>query len=246
MESYCDSESCTIYLFVSRPVSNFQVSLCHMDFKPSTLGTQKYWDEFYAKEIANFEDNPEDTGECWFSDSGAQERVVSYVEDLVQEWGGKHVSVVDLGSGNGRLLFALENANIAGTFVGIDYSPASIDLASRIAAVEGYSAQFERVDLLTDNWSSDTFDIVLDKGTLDAIALSGQTYDGLSSIEQYASKVKQLVAPGGRLIITSCNFTESELGNLIGLEFESLSYPEFVFGGRRGRTVVTLVFRLGS
>lgn len=52
-----------------------------MDLEPSKLGTKAYWDEFYSREIRNFQENPQDTGECWFDDSGAEDRMVDYIAE---------------------------------------------------------------------------------------------------------------------------------------------------------------------
>ena len=51
----------------------------------SKLGTKKYWDEFYAVETSNFKENPEDTGECWFADSDAEEKMVEFLMDNLNE-----------------------------------------------------------------------------------------------------------------------------------------------------------------
>ncbi len=61
--------------------------------------------------------------------------------------------------------------------------------------------------------SSDGFDVVLDKGTFDAISLSS-TRDaaGRRLCESYASRVVPFMKSGiGILVVTSCNWTEEEL-----------------------------------
>ena len=63
------------------------------------------------------------------------------------------------------------------------------------------------------------WDILLDKGTFDAISLSPPNPSSStpsatlreSPAECYKSKILPLVRPGGRFLITSCNWTEEEL-----------------------------------
>ena len=212
-----------------------------MDLEPSKLGTKDYWQDFYKLEIKNFQENPEDTGECWFNDSGAERQVVDFIAD---NFVGPEKTILDLGTGNGRLLFSLRDADVEGEMLGIDYVESSVEFASKVAKAEGYDVKFQQADILADEpWTNETYEIVLDKGTLDAIALSGQEFDGVSAPVRYAQKVIPLVKEGGVLIITSCNFTKQELANLIKLPYKALEYPTFNFGGSTGSTVVTLIFQ---
>lgn len=57
------------------------------------------------------------------------------------------------------------------------------------------------------------FDVVLDKGTFDAISLSDETResDGRRVYEGYADSVAAVIKSGGLLVVTSCNWTEEEL-----------------------------------
>jgi len=60
--------------------------------------------------------------------------------------------------------------------------------------------------------SQKKFDLVLDKGTFDAISLSGDTDSlGRRVSEGYAARVADLLAEGGIFLVTSCNWTEVEL-----------------------------------
>ncbi|EEA20634.1 Protein-lysine N-methyltransferase efm4 [Talaromyces marneffei ATCC 18224] len=97
------------------------------------------------------------------------------------------------------------------------------------------------------------FDIVLDKGTFDAISLSDETTGSANThiCHQYPIVASKLVRPGGYLIVTSCNWTEDELVHWLtteststGLEvWHRLEYPRFRFGGMEGQGVCTVCFR---
>jgi SAM-dependent methyltransferase len=261
---------------------------------PSELGTKSYWDTAYTLELTNYTTNTttSDEGTVWFSDAGAEERMLSFLENLSDEGvlrkevleevddeyagsgdeedglsGGDTVDVeddmalqatrfLDLGTGNGHLLFALREEEWEGEMLGVDYSGNSVELARSIAARKGEEYQdvkFEEWDLLAQSpgaWLGEGFDVVLDKGTFDAICLSQETdAQGRRICEGYREKVEVLVKKGGRFLITSCNWTEDELKGWFDGEGSSLvyedkvKYPSFTFGGQTGSSVVTLCFK---
>lgn len=53
------------------------------------------------------------------------------------------------------------------------------------------------------------YDVILDKGTYDAISLNPD--DSLSMRSKYISNLLEILQPNGVFIITSCNWTEEEL-----------------------------------
>ena len=173
-----------------------------------------------------------------------------------------------------------------GTMVGLDYSRSSIELARKLQArysdpsvlgeliemeddyivppndVGCDKIHFEVFDVFQDQldsaswWMDGGFDLVLDKGTFDAISLSSETIDRNENgtwrlCELYPQKVVDLVRPGGFFLITSCNWTEAELvrwfttGPVVGeLEVSArLQYRSYQFGGQQGQGVATVCFR---
>ncbi len=92
-------------------------------------------------------------------------------------------------------------------------------------------------------------DLVVDKGTLDAIGLAA---DGAAARLRYAATVARLLPRGGLLLITSCNATADELaaeftaGDDAAPAFREVervrSYPVFRFGGHEGTRVATVAF----
>ena len=98
-------------------------------------------------------------------------------------------------------------------------------------------------------------DLVVDKGTLDAIGLAA---DGDAARTKYAATVARLLPRGGLFVITSCNATADELaaeftgsgdggaegGAAVFAEVDRVrTYPVFRFGGHEGTRVATLAFR---
>lgn len=146
-----------------------------------------------------------------------------------------------------------------GEMLGVDYSEASIQLAQRIArqrfeeAATSQLLRFEQWDLLADQpgetWKGDGFDVVLDKGTFDAISLMQRREGSENPCVVYRDKVAPLVKPGYFLFVTSCNWTRDELVAWLAPEhgelkfYKEAKYRTFTFGGRSGQSVVTVIFR---
>ena len=216
----------------------------------SKLGTKQYWDDFYAVERKNYEENPEDTGECWFDDNDAEMRMVDFLNDNIGSYGIHSASsMLDLGTGNGHFLFEMHENDFDGKMVGVDFAEQSVQFAAEIARAKKYDSHisFSQADIFSKDWTPGTFDIVLDKGTLDAIALSGVTFaDGKTVVDIYSQVIEKLIEKDGVFLITSCNFTEEELIKIIETDkvkkWDSVKYPVFEFGGIKGTTICTVAF----
>ncbi|KAJ6513118.1 S-adenosyl-L-methionine-dependent methyltransferase [Mycena sanguinolenta] len=224
-----------------------------MDLNPSKLGTKEHWDAVYDTELAIFNDTG-DEGEIWFG---------THSVDKMVAWALAHVppsdnpSILEIGAGNGTLLFALAEAGYdAARMCGIDYSAAAVDLARAIAesSESGAGVTFAECDFLTADPppppSDGGWDLLLDKGTFDAIALGEKDADGTSPAARYPPRVARLLKPGGRFLITSCNFTEDELRAAFATPETNLVYHSriqhktFTFGGKSGSEVSSVAFEL--
>ncbi|KAK4090222.1 s-adenosylmethionine-dependent methyltransferase protein [Purpureocillium lilacinum] len=269
--------------------------------EPSELGTKEYWNKLYTNELSNHAADPSDIGTVWFDDSDAEAKMVEFLADLEQEQEQQQQessqspvlakgtsSLLDLGCGNGSLLFALRDDGWSARALGVDYSPQSVALARQVAASraeehkeeedddETPAVEFSEWDIIAGESStvlngaqSSGWDVVLDKGTFDAISLSDarDQASGRRLCECYRERVLRLVRPGGIFLVTSCNWTEEELRAWfvppsgaaaaatttsapaeeaeIG-KFEvagRVQYRTFSFGGVKGQTISTLCFR---
>lgn len=225
--------------------------------------TDRSWDRFYEKEIANFSENNLDTGENWFDDSDAERKVIEFFTRLIEDGElDSSLKVLDLGTGNGHFLLELheeaEEVECNLELHGIDYSPKSIELARLVAAAKlpDENISYEVVDFIAAECQylqdhRGQFDVVFDKGTLDAIALNNAPVAGFDKIAShvYPGQVVQLMHAGSVLFVTSCNFTEDELTRLVtenganALEvWKRIEYPSIQFGGAKGLTICTLAF----
>ncbi|KAK8688816.1 hypothetical protein V6N13_087554 [Hibiscus sabdariffa] len=151
---------------------------------------------------------------------------------------------------------------------GTDYSEGAIDLARSLADRDGFSNIKFLVDDILETKLDRQFQLVMDKGTLDAIGLHP---DGPIKRMMYWDSVSKLLARGGILVITSCNHTKDELVQevenfnqrkiAIFQEPKTIkdqetqkghaplsylnhvrTYPTFMFGGSVGSRVATVAF----
>ncbi|KAH8827378.1 S-adenosyl-L-methionine-dependent methyltransferase [Flagelloscypha sp. PMI_526] len=217
------------------------------ELNPSRLGTKSHWDHVYAEELKNF-DEIGDEGEIWFGEASV-EKMAKHVPPA------NTLKILEVGCGNATLLLALAEEGYAPTtLTGIDYSSDSIRLSESVAKSRGFeNLTFETLDFLEaspTNTPGTGWDLLLDKGTYDAIALGAKDGTGKSPASRYPERVKTLLKPGGFFLITSCNFTEDELRAAFATPDNSLRYhssinhPTFSFGGNTGSTVSSVAFEL--
>ncbi|CAL9190050.1 unnamed protein product [Musa hybrid cultivar] len=252
------------------------------EVEASLLGLLSYWDASYAEDLANFHEHGH-AGEIWFGNE-VMETVAAWTKNLcanvyqsqkeddnnnctsdsgrtskdLSGW-----SVLDIGTGNGLLLQELAKQGFS-NLTGTDYSEGAIVLAQNLAARNGYPNINFLVDDVLETKLDRKFQLVMDKGTLDAIGLHP---DGPLKRIMYWESVSNLVAPGGLLVITSCNNTKDELlqevenlnqkkASIQELDPESGStpavlqyidhvrtYPTIMFGGVEGSRVCSVAFR---
>ncbi|KAG4937699.1 hypothetical protein JHK85_052618 [Glycine max] len=271
-----------------RPPSDYSSDKDEPDSEAVTsmLGFQSYWDAAYADELTNFREHGH-AGEVWFG-VDVMEVVASWTKTLcveisqgripndvdevkteVDELGDKVLStwsVLDIGTGNGLLLQELAKQGFS-DLTGTDYSERAINLAQSLANRDGFSNVKFLVDDVLETKLEQEFRLVMDKGTLDAIGLHP---DGPVKRMMYWDSVSKLVAPGGILVVTSCNSTKDELVQEVesfnqrkiatAQELEALkgeepcreppfqyvshvrTYPTFMFGGSVGSRVATVAF----
>ncbi|KAF9456614.1 S-adenosyl-L-methionine-dependent methyltransferase [Collybia nuda] len=229
------------------------------ELHPSKLGTKEYWDKVYESEITNFEEIGDEGEVCRIHRFGIEsvKNMVKWVTDNVPI--STNPSVLEIGAGNGALLFGLCEAGYPATSLsGIDYSPGAVKLAKAIASSRGYEIAFHACEFLHEDppGLSHTkrevlalWDVMLDKGTFDAIALSEKDEKGNSPATDYPGRIGRLLKSGGHFLITSCNFTEDELKKLFattetGLVYHSrVTRPVFTFGGIKGSAYSSVAFQ---
>lgn len=143
----------------------------------------------------------------------SMEKMVDWIRDNIPP--EPKPAILEVGSGNGALLFAIHEAGYdANHICGVDYSADAVKLARAIGHSRGDGAQevtFEACDFLRDfprsirhaeGTSPAVWDLVLDKGTFDAIALGERDKNGVGPADNYPARIAQVVRPGGQFLIT--------------------------------------------
>nr|CAB3263764.1 methyltransferase-like protein 10 [Phallusia mammillata] len=235
------------------------------ELNSSKLGTFEYWESTYDAELQQFEDIT-DPGTEWFGPT-ATKRMVKWITK--RNGISKEAKIVDVGCGNGLLLLSLAEMGYV-NLVGVDYCANALKLAQEVFKNEGLQSNAAtwlalditqqtvvadtinksdgpyRVvskDVTTSEQSNGIFKVCLDKGTYDAISLCPDDSKGKRDI--YKQQIAALLEKDGIFLITSCNWTASELrSHFTNLSFvEELPAPTFVFGGKQGKTVSACVFK---
>ncbi|CAD6585450.1 MAG: hypothetical protein ASARMPRED_002166 [Alectoria sarmentosa] len=200
---------------------------------PDTALTISGWDTTYTHDLTTHASTPSHTGQTWFEDVNASRKILNYLTSPSSKLplDKKATTFLDLGTGNGEMLFLLrEEGGFGGRMVGVDYSAGSVELCRRLAIAKGIpliseetgegekegTVEFTEWDILRStpppSWTNSGFDVVFDKGTFDAISLSAETDErGKRVCEGYRARVERLVKKGGVVVVTSCNWTEEEL-----------------------------------
>lgn len=248
--------------------------------------TGSSWDQSYQNDLENGLGQDESADltqlESWFDNCNAPMKVLEYLssEEFPLSPNNptrttERPSVLDLGCGNGSSLFELKlEGEYPGQMVGVDYSQGSIDLSRRLwtkyieQQEEADDAHqlgeiiFARFDIMQDDpssqswWPGDGFDLVVDKGTFDAVSLSDEmtTVRGkeVRICEAYPAKAARMVKPGGYLLITSCNWTEEEVvrwftqgadADGVLQVYGRVRYPVYEYSGAKGSSVASVCFR---
>ncbi|KAF0296464.1 EEF1A lysine methyltransferase 2 [Amphibalanus amphitrite] len=111
----------------------------------------------------------------------SMDRVIRYIERCDEIT--ESSSILDVGCGNGLFLIELACAGYTDV-TGVDYAADAVKLARMVAEDKKVAVTFETADFM----SVSTFGVC-----------------------RYIESVRRLVRPGGLLLITSCNWTASEL-----------------------------------
>ena len=157
----------------------------------------------------------------------------------------KNYRILDVGCGNGHLLNELFREGFH-NLVGTDYSLKSIELARSIAASHSMNdIDFIHADLLNEKFNIKA-DIICDKGTFDAVSLGPLLEGDVSPDDVFISRIRDFLSDSGIFLITSCNWTSSELRSKFEKykmkAIEEIEYPQVMFGGVKGQNVTTIAF----
>lgn len=211
----------------------------------SELGLKEFWDTHYHEEISNFDEHG-DVGEIWFG-RGITAKIVAWIQQKYADRDGTRI--VDIGCGNGFMLTSLLKVGFK-RLTGLDYSHDAIVLSKKIASSldNGSLISYHQEDILKDesedNSSIEKFEVIIDKGTFDAICLNPTVTDIQSLVQKYVCYISKRMHTSSHFIICSCNWTQEELCNYFHKFklLEEIPSASIQFGGQTGNRVTCLVF----
>lgn len=206
-------------------------------------------------ELENFDDHG-DEGEIWFG-KAVERRVIEWIKRNHTVEGIKDLRILDLGCGNGHFTLKLIEAGCTHVSA-LDYSEKAVELAKKLTGLIEHDRIFQ-ADILNPASLSqkyrEHFDLIVDKGTFDAISLNPDFSTGLEKVsktkmiaETFKLTLKTILnRPAALFIITSCNWTRQELETIFAPEFKAIAeveHSKFVFGGKSGQDVSTVIFKI--
>ncbi len=103
------------------------------------------------------------------------------------------IRILDIGCGTGQLLFELADMLPEATFVGVDISPASIEIASHNSSKRDDNDRFQ--------WHASDY-LTYQDTPFDAVVLDSVFHNIPGSTERLAGRVTADLKPGGRLYMT--------------------------------------------
>jgi tRNA (uracil-5-)-methyltransferase TRM9 len=159
--------------------------------------------------------------------------IVTYISDGVK--------VLDVGCGNGRLARRLDQAGLSVAYLGVDFSPELIELAAaRSAHLRCVMATFRVADITRPNWHKDLPSAPFDAALMLAVLHHVPSFDLRRDVLR---GVHTLLRPGGALIMTNWQFTNSEqlrkkivAWQTVGLDERDLEPGDALLDWKRGGT----------
>ena len=206
------------------------------------------------REQRNFGENSDDVGEIWFGEDALM-KTADCVERICEDFFGgdaQNVAVLDVGTGNAATLVELWERGFR-RLCGSDYSVPGVQHALNVVTAKcvpeedgEIAPEIVQDDITDTQLHMNSYDVITDKGTYDAITLfPGTPEERAEKLRRYRVSVHGLLrkSEGSRFVITTCNYTEAEITDVFSDLFEfdfAVPYPVFEFGGHKGATNATV------
>jgi len=163
-------------------------------------GRADYWEGRHRRALQGEGGYEGDRHEEWYF---GWEELGPVLDGLIDGAKKKGMRVMNVGCGTGKMAEALAVSGF-GNVVHTDVSPSCVELMREVygGKLEGHA--FEVDDATQMRYASEEFDVVLDKGTLDALHCAGD-----APCLAMVSEVQRVLKPGGKYVIVSQSFKRS-------------------------------------
>lgn len=151
--------------------------------------TQSYWEERYVQ-LANNASSREDVGFEWFLSYDAMRPLL---QAIIRK---RDAAILDVGCGTSSLLADLRHNGHTGRLVGIDYAASAIEASRRV--IGDVEVELKCANVLDMDFEDQSFDVVVDKGTIDAI-MCGDRH----TVTLACAQIARVLKAGGRFVLCS-------------------------------------------
>jgi len=161
----------------------------------------------------------------------------------------REANILDLGCGNGELWRTLGKAGFQGHYVGLDFSPALLEIASEHPQLPG-QAKFLIADLAEPEWDAHlplaSFNIILAFAVLHHLP-------GRDLHLRLLAKIRSRLAPGGTFVLSAWQFLNSprlaarlQPWERIGLDAGQVEPGDYLLDWRQGGSGLRYVHQFDS
>ena len=167
-----------IYLHQNQELKNSKTNILKIFY----LAIFYSWDHVYEQELENFEDHG-DEGEIWFG-KAVERRVIDWIKNNYKDE-TYDPKILDLGCGNGHFTLKLIEAGCKNVSA-LDYSEKAVELAKKLVCFDSededriFKADILNLTTIPSKYHK-VFDLIVDKGTFDAISLNPD-FEGLEKV----------------------------------------------------------------
>jgi ubiquinone/menaquinone biosynthesis C-methylase UbiE len=164
---------------------------------------ESYWDNRYKDEAGHLE--------WYFGFDQLKDLFDPYVIKEVETAGHKELRVLESGCGDAPLLIGLSDAysttHKIGRLDGIDYAESVIKLLNTKEKIGDRKITFAKMDARYMDFFDNEFNIVLDKGTVDAMLCSNK---GFEDVRNLFHEYCRVLMDGGKIVMISHMAPDSE------------------------------------
>jgi len=161
----------------------------------------------------------------------------------------REAHILDLGCGNGEFFRALTRTGFSGHYIGLDFSPALLEIAAEHSGLPG-QAKFLIADLAEPEWDAHlplaSFDFILAFAVLHHLP-------GSDLHQRLLAKIRSRLAPDGSYILSAWQFLNSprlasrlQPWDRIGLAADQVEPGDYLLDWRQGGSGLRYVHQFDS